>query len=277
MKQMNLQVLKDTPPWDWPLDTGKALLDLLQDNDSKDSDLILGAGFAGDLTVVNDDIVGALLSLLRSGRSDEVRARAAIALGPVLEEMDTRDTEDWDDPPISERMFQTTQLTLQSLYADAAVPTEVRRRILEASVRAVQDWHRDAIRAAYTSNEESWKLTAVFCMGHVRGFDAQILEALDSANPEIHIEAIRAAANWEIDAAWPHVAALLTSPMTEKSLLLAAIEASAMIRPHDALAILNSLAESGDEDIVAAVDAAILTAEGLAGKEDDDLDDLDDF
>jgi hypothetical protein len=277
MKQMNLQVLKDTPPWDWPLDTGKALLDLLQDNEAQDADLILGAEFAGDLTVVNDDLVGALLSLLRSGRSDKVRARAAIALGPVLEEMDTRDTEDWDDPPISERMFQTTQLTLQSLYADAAVPTEVRRRILEASVRAYQDWHRDAIRAAYMSNEEHWKLTAVFCMGHVRGFDSQILEALDSANPEIHIEAIRAAANWEIDAAWPHVAALLTSPMTEKSLLLAAIEASAMIRPHDALAILNSLAESGDEDLVAAVDDAILTAEGLAGKEDDDLDDPDDF
>jgi hypothetical protein len=242
-----------------------------------DSDLILATGFAGDLTVVNDDVVDALLSLLRSGRSEEVRARAAIALGPVLEEMDTREIEDWDDPPITERTFQTIQMTLRSLYADTTLPMDVRRRILEASVRAHQDWHQDAVRAAYASDEESWKLTAVFCMGHVRGFDAQILEALESTNPDIHLEAIHAAANWEIDAAWPHVTTLLTSPTTEKNLLLAAIAASATIRPHDALAILNNLAESDDDDLVAAVEEAILMAEGLAGQEDDDLDDADDF
>ena len=275
---MNLQALKDTPPWDWPLDTGMVLLDLLRDDNVQDSDLVLAAGFAGDLTIVNDEIVDALLSILRSRRSEELRARAATALGPVLEEMDTRELEDWDDPPISERTFQTIQTTLQSLYADTTIPTEVRRRILEASVRAHQDWQKDAIRTAYASDEEAWKLTAVFCMGHVRGFDVQILEALNSTNPDIHYEAIRAAANWEMDTAWPHVAALLTSPATEKSLLLAAIGASAMIRPHDALAILNNLAESDDEDLVAAVDAAILTAEGLAVEdEDDDLDDADDF
>jgi len=112
------------------------------------------------------------------------------------------------------------------------VPKLVRRRVLEASVRAVQDWHTDAIRAAAAGPDEDWKLTAAFCMQYVRGFDSQILDLLDSGNPDIHYEAICAAGTWELEDAWEHVAALLTSKSTEKPLLLAAIEAAASIRPH---------------------------------------------
>jgi hypothetical protein len=53
--------------------------------------------------------------------------------------------------------------------------------VLEASVRAPQDWHLDAIREAYSSTDEAWSLTAVFCMRFVRGFNEQILEALESS------------------------------------------------------------------------------------------------
>lgn len=51
-------------------------------------------------------------------------------------------------------------LPSQGLY----VPKEVRRRVLEGSVRAPQDWHKDAITEAYAGNDELWKLTAVFAM-----------------------------------------------------------------------------------------------------------------
>jgi hypothetical protein len=44
-------------------------------------------------------------------------------------------------------------------------------RILEASVRAPQDRHPDAVRAAYASGDAAWKLTAVFRMADVRGFE----------------------------------------------------------------------------------------------------------
>ena len=69
-------------------------------------------------------------------------------------------------------------------------------------------------------------------MRFVRGFDQQILEALDSKNQDIHYEAVLAADNWAVDAAWPHVAALVTSGETDKPLMLAAIEAVASIRPR---------------------------------------------
>jgi len=153
----------------------------------------------------------------------------------------------------------------------------VRRRILETSVRAQQAWHQDAVRAAYSSDDEAWRLTAVFCMRFVRGFDAQILEALDSKNPDIHCEAVLAAGNWEVDAAWRHVAALVTSEETDTPLLLAAIDAAASIRPHEAAEILDDLADSDDEDIAAAVHEAMAMAEGPSGEEtDDDFDDDDD-
>ena len=161
---------------------------------------------------------------------------------------------------------------LHTLYADADVPQEVRRRILEASVRAPQDWHPDAISSAYASDDETWKLTAVFCMRFVRGFDEQILAALDSGNPEIHYEAVCAAGNWEVAAAWPHIAALVTSGETDKPLLLAAIEAVASIRPQEAAETLLDLTDADDEDIAEAAYDAMAMARGLSGEEDDEDD-----
>jgi hypothetical protein len=272
-----LRTLKDTPPWDWPNGTGKTLLDILRDDRSSESHLLLATELAGDFTVINAELVDALLSILRSGdKPEEVRGRAAISLGPVLEHADTEGFEDTDDLPITERTFRRIQESLRRLYMDADVPKEVRRRVLEASVRAPQDWHQGAVRAAYGSDDEVWRLTAVFCMRFVRGFDEQILEALDSENPDIHYEAVLAAGNWEVDAAWPHVAALVTSGKTDKPLLLAAIDALASIRPPEARELLDDLAESADEDIVAAVHEAMAMAEGLSGQdEDDELDDDD--
>ncbi len=184
---MNLETLKDIPPWDWPEGTGNTLLDILRDDRSPESDLLLAAELAGDFTVINDALVDALLSILRSGdQPEEVRGRAAISLGPVLEHADTEGFEDANDLLVTEHTFSRIQESLRSLYMDANVPKEVRRRILEASVRAPRDWHQDAVRAAYPSDDEDWRLTAVFCMRFVRGFAQQILEALDSKNPDIH-------------------------------------------------------------------------------------------
>ena len=272
---MNVKILRDTPPWDWPKGAGKMLLDILRNGQAAASDRLLAAELAGDLTVINDEMVEALLSILHNhDDSETLRGRAAIALGPVLEQADMDGFEDADDVPITERTFHRVQEALRKLYMDAGVPAEVRRQILEASVRAPQEWHRDAVRAAYGSDDEAWKLTAVFCMRFVRGFDDQILDALHGGNPDIHYEAVRAAGAWEVDAAWPHVAALVTSGDTDKPLRLAAIEAVASIRPQEAVDILHDLTDSDDEDIVDAVSEAMAMARGFSDAEDaDDGDD----
>ncbi|MBI3047737.1 MAG: hypothetical protein HYY76_05440 [Acidobacteria bacterium] len=263
---MNLHDLKLTPPWEWPAEAGSQLLVTLCDEKAPEADRHLAAELAGELVVMNDELAAALINILENGRQpEEIRARAAISLGPVLEQVDTGRFEDAETLEITEATFHRIQESLRRIHMDASAPKEVRRRALEGSVRAPQTWHRDAIRAACASDDDAWKLTAVFCMRFVKGFDDQILEALNSTDSAIHYEAVVAAGNWGVDAAWPHVADLLASESTEKPLLLAAIEAVPTIRPDDAAEILGDLLDSDDEDVVDAVEEALTLAKGLSG------------
>ncbi len=272
---MDLKTLKDTPPWEWPQGTDKMLLGILRDDQRDESDRLLAAELAGDYTVINDELAEALLSIVLSGEEPEdLRARAVISLGPALETAYMDEFEDPEDVPISEETFQRIQESLRKLYTDTDIPKEVRRRILEGSVRAPEDWHREAIRDAYSSDDASWRLTAVFGMGYIRGFDTEILEALENENEDIHYQAVCAAGNWEVDAAWSHVTRLATSELTDTWLRLAAIEAVASIRPQEAEAILSELTQSDDQDIVDAAYEAMAMA-GLFPDEDYDDEDED--
>jgi len=271
---MNINKLKEMPSWEWPENAGHVFLGLLRDDQADGSERFLAAELAGDFTVINDELAAALLSILCNSREpDALRGQAAISLGPALEYASTDGFDDPDETPITEPMFRKIQETLEKLYTDAKIPKFVRRMILEGSVRAPEKWHKNAVRAAYRSGEEDWKLTAVFCMQFIRGFNKEILESLNSKNPDIHYEAVCAAGNWEIAAAWPHVAALITSEETEKDLLLAAIESAAFIRPEKASEILGPLLEDEDEDIVDAAYEALVMAGALNEDEDEDEED----
>lgn len=268
---MDLKTLQDTPPWEWPEDTAETLLRILSDDRADESERLVAAELAGDFVVINDELVDALLSILRSPHeSEQLRGKAAISFGPALEQAYVAEIDNFEEPdesPITEQVFHKLVEALGKLYLDGRVPKYVRRRILEAAVRAPRDWQWDAVREAYSGDDGDWKLTAVFCMRFLRGFDDQILESLDSKNPEIHYEAVCAAGNWEIDGAWSHVAGLITSERTEKPLLLAAIEALPFIRPGEATEILCDI-ESDDEDIAEAIKEAMMAAETFSDEDD---------
>lgn len=269
----DIEELLDIPPWEWPENTGKRFLKALTDRHAKESERLAAAELAGNLVVMNDDLADALMAVLRADdESEAMRVMAAISLGPCLEEADTQEF-DPDIVPISKITFHKIKALLHELYLDDTRAKELRRRVLEASVRAPEEWHKDAIRKAYSSGDREWMLTAVFAMRWVRGFEDQILEALESGDSEIHYEAVNAAGNWQLDAAWPHVAALVKSAATPKPLLLAAIAALVYIRPEEAEPILDDLADSEDEEIAEAVDEA-LSEIGLA-KEHEEEDDED--
>ena len=273
---MDLKILQDTPPWDWPRDAGKKFLKVLTDTKANESDRLIAADLAGNFCVINDDLAKALLATVGNGDEPEaLRAQAAISLGPALEQAYIDEFEDPDDVPITEPVFHQIQDTLRKVYLDTAVPKFVRRRILEASVRAPEDWHTLAIRTAYGSGDSEWMLTAVFAMRWVRGFDEQIMEALNSADPKIHYEAVEAADNWSLAAAWPHVVALLHDPATPRLLLLAAISAVGSIRPQEAVEVLQDFADSDDEDIAEAANDAMAMAD-LDEDDEDEEDEEDD-
>jgi hypothetical protein len=267
---MDIKSLQDTPPWDWPRDAGERFKEVLIDRRANESDRLAAAELAGDLVVINDGLADALMAITRSAEEPEgLRARAAISLGPVLEQADI----DFDDPesvPITQQTFHNIQATFQKLYFDDSVPKEVRRRILEASVRAPESWHQSAIETAYSSGDREWMLTAVFSMRWIRGFDDQIMEALESADPDIHYEAVEAAGNWGVAAAWSHVSAIVQDAGSPKPLLLAAIGAVAGIRPAEAVEILADLTDSDDEEIAEAADEAMAMAETTPDEEEDE-------
>jgi hypothetical protein len=270
---MELKILLETPPWDWPSDAGNILEEILIDNRANESERLVAAELAGDFTVINDELVDALMTILRSAdEPEQLRAMAAISFGPVLEHADTDGFDDPDDVPITQLTFRNINDSFHELYLDDSIPKEIRRRILEASVRAPQNWHQKAIRAAYSSGDKDWMLTAVFSMRWVHGFDDQILEALKTADPEIHYEAVNAAGNWGLDAAWSHIVALVNDPATPKRLLLAAVGAVASIRPQEAGKILVDLTDSDDEEIAEAADEAIAMAEGASDEADYEAD-----
>jgi HEAT repeat protein len=271
---MDLQILRDTPPWEWPESAGKTFLAILRDPKADAADRLLAAALAGDFTVINDALADTLLAILgNAAEPEELRAQAAISLGPATEQADIDEFDDPESVPISEKMFRRIKQFLRKLFLDSGVPNLVRRSILEAAVRAPEDWHTGAIHSAWSNDDRQWKLTAAFCMGHVRGFDREILQALQSADAGIHYQAVRAAGTWEVDAAWPHVAALATSAHTNKDLRLAAIEALGTIRPDESMEILVDLSDSEDEDIAETAGEALSMAEGML----DDVLDEDEF
>jgi hypothetical protein len=262
---VSVEFLRSTPPWEWPPNAGETLLESLRDRSGASDEREIAAHLAGDLVVMNDEIAEAL-ALIASDRAEpeEVRSAAAIAFGAVLEQTSIEgfDDDGFSEPPIEESTLDAVLHTLRRIHADPNEPLLTRRRALEASVRYPQDWHADAIRAAYDSGERDWQLTAVFGMQYVKGFQKEILAALATDDPELRFEAIRASGAQELSAAWPTIRSLLTTPETDRDLLLASIEAAALVAPEAAMLILEDLADSDDEEIAEAAEEAISMAGG---------------
>ena len=269
---MDIHMLYDTPPWDWPENAEAMIIGLLQDAQADAEERLLAAELAGDYTNMNDALADTLLAVTGSAdESVELRGAAVIALGGALEHAYTMGFEDEEDILLTESGFHQVLHTLHRLFLDQDIPEVVRRRVLEASVRAPQDWHDAAVRDAL-SGDGMWRLTAIFCMRFISGFDNDIVDALNDDNPRIRYHAICAVGAWEVDEAWPHVLYMLTADDTDKELRLAAIDAAASIRPVEASEILNQLTASEDDDIVDAAYEALAMAGIIAELEDEDGD-----
>ncbi|MDZ7759539.1 MAG: HEAT repeat domain-containing protein [Desulfovermiculus sp.] len=280
---MYLTRLKNMDPWEWPEDAGGIFLQTLLDPKGSLEDRMLAAELGGDPVVMNDELAHALLQVaMNADEPEELRRQAIVSLGPALELADMEEIDCFDDSPISQHVFQAVQENLYSLFHDPNTPKNIRRSALEVSVRAESDWHHEAIEQAYSSNDAEWKLSAVFCMIYVQGFEEEILESLKSPEEMIHYHAVKAVGNWELEEAWEHISALALSPQTEKELRLTAIDALGTIQPEKSQPILERLTRDEDEDISGVAFEALGMAEGklyygiMGDEDDDDLEDDED-
>lgn len=289
-KPMDVHALAATPPWDWPADARNEILAVLRNREAPEGDRLMGAELAGELIVMDDELAEELLRILDdSDEADAFRGTAAISLGPSLEEADLQFGDDWDPPAVSQAVCDRAKSALRERYMDPATPKALRRLALEASVRAPEPWHPGAIRAAYHDGDRDWKLTAVFCMRFVRGFDDEIVESLSSNDGGILYEAVCASRDQEVEGAWPYVRNLVLAasqgapllqddPDGEWSLLWAAMNAVANIRPMEAHETLAGLVDSDDDSIAEAAMEILDMVDVLwMGDDEEDEDDELDF
>jgi hypothetical protein len=120
-------------------------------------------------------------------------------------------------------------------------------------------------------------------MRFIPGFNDEIVEALADGDTEILYQAVCAAGDQEVDGAWSFIRRLVLGaasgapilpddPDADWSILLAAMNAVASIRPLEARETLSGLVESDDEDISEAALEALDIVEGLWDHEDEDED-----
>jgi len=256
-----LDLLEGLPCWEWPENAGDALRRALEEG--VPDDRLRAAKLAGELVVMDDELAGVLLSIVEDPAAEpELRARAAIACGPALEDGDTIGFDEQLDPRfdhrvLSEACFRRVREVLRRVFEDSKVPNDVRRACLEAAVRSPQDWHTQAVEQARASSDHDWRVTAIFCMGHVPGFDAALLEALDSVDPQLLREAVRAAGQRALDPAGPRLLALAESPDTDRATRLEAVAALAYIPSDAAEELLLALTRSQDLELAGAAQEAL--------------------
>ena len=188
--------------------------------------------------------------------------RRAIDFGPEM------------GPPVSRETFASIVSRIRGLYSDEKQPKLIRRRAFEVLIRDPQPWHREDIRNHFASADDDWRLTALFAMGHITGFEREIAAAVETAEELLLFEAVTAAGRMEVSAAAPRIRAPAMSRAADLDTCIAAIYAL----PHvdlDSFELLESLEQSRNRDIAEAAGDAVqeLLMFADVGEDDEDEDD----
>ena len=274
---------KDTPSLDSFIESNREYVAALRSGDPA----VRAHALEEIAPIVDDALARELLRFARDpARGEEERGQALIVLGPALEECHDEESPDgaleaappggegWWDLPLSDGGYREVAEELRRIYLDGGMPKLVRRRALEAAVRAPRDWHREAAATAWRSGDPEWRVTAVFAMGHLPGFEGEIDEAFRGEDPVVRQEAMLAAgrspAGKDLGGSILDVAADRKASAEER---LTAIEALAELQPDGAFEVLDELRDDPDPEIAAAAEAAL--DELSVWADVDDLDDLD--
>ncbi|MCS7261238.1 MAG: HEAT repeat domain-containing protein [Anaerolineae bacterium] len=185
-------------------------------------------------------LIAPLIRMMRSDEAEMVRAAAAAALGRfvLLAELEKLDS------ATGARIEEALRATI----ANSAETVEVRRRAVESLGYSSKAGVRQIIRAAYESDDEKMRSSAIFAMG--RSADPYwrhvLLDELESRNPELRYEAARACGELELACAVPRLGELaLHDP--DREVQQAAVWALGHIGGREARRILEQCYESDDE------------------------------
>jgi HEAT repeat protein len=230
-------------------------------------------------------LIPIFIGIMKNDNDEVVRASAAAALGMFvyIGELES----------IPAESLQNVENHLLAVYQGSDTPL-VRRRALESLGFSSRNEVPDIIRKAYTSGNKEWIASALFAMGRSADEDwaDYIVAMLDNIEPDIQIEAVRAAGQLElISAREPLLNMLEEDDLLDEDVRAAVIWSLSQIGGPGVREALSQLSEASEDDeeeeyIDMAIDNLSL-AEGVVGfdilglkdLEKDDLDtiiDLDD-
>lgn len=185
-------------------------------------------------------LIASLIRMMQSDEAEVVRAAAAAALGRFVLLAELEELDNITGARIEE--------ALRATIANPAETVEVRRRAVESLGYSSKAGVRKIIRAAYESEDEKMRSSALFAMG--RSADPYwrdvLMRELESHNPELRYEAARACGELELACAVPRLGELaLHDP--DREVQQVAVWALGHIGGKEARRILEQCYASDDE------------------------------
>lgn len=196
-------------------------------------------------------LISKFMEFLKNDSHAEVNQAAASALGRfvLLGELGEipENLADWvQDLLINEYMTTTNVLTQQ--------------RILESLGYSSREKVNQFIKLALEKIEKEWQLSALLAIGRSadRKWGKAVMEKLNDIDPDVQIEAIKAAGELEIASAKDTIIELLSSTESYEEMHLQAIWALAKIGGSDVIELLeNMIEESEDEEEIEILELAL--------------------
>lgn len=187
------------------------------------------------------DLLPTFMRILENDLNPEVRTAAASALGHFIYQGELEEIP-------QDSLHRVEELLLKVTTGNDT--TEVRRHALEALGYSSRDEIPALIKSAYESGSREWKISALFAMG--RSADAvwapQVMKMVNHPDPEIQLEAVRAAGELELDNAREPLLEMISNGIEDQDVRMAAAWALSQIGGEGVREALEKIAEEAEDD-----------------------------
>lgn len=190
----------------------------------------------------NVRLISKFLNAMEKDADEIVRAASATALGLYVLKMELEELPTDRQTEVEDRLLRVEQ------GQDSAL---VRRRALESLGFSSRGEVHDLILKAYRSDDKEWQASALFAMGRSADvfWERAILGSLNSPEPEVELEAVKAAGELELAAAREILMEKLENfAETDEEVRLAAAWSLSQIGGEGVGALLEKLIEEVEDD-----------------------------
>ena len=195
---------------------------------------------------VDQNLATRFMSLLLEDKDPALSASAASGLGKfvLLGELDE----------IPQDLSKKIQNTLVEKYVSSS-DQQLKQSILESLGYISSPQINDFITEAIKRPEKEWVLSALFAISRSanENWSKIILKKLDDLDPDVQLEAIKAAGELEIADAKETIIELLESSSPEEEIHLQAIWSLSMIGGNDIQVLFQKMIDSSDSEKEAAM------------------------